>query len=117
MGQPGPPAGNPYGAPQGGYPQQSRGEPHRGGMIMTMGILALVCNIMAIPGILAWTMGKADLRKMDAGLMDREGYGITQAGYIMGIIGTCFAILGLLAFVAYFLIVFLVLAAAAAGGA
>lgn len=102
---------------QGGYGGQSRGEPHRGGLIITMGIMALVCNIMAIPGIMAWTMGKADLAKMDAGLMDREGYGITQAGYIMGIIGTCFAILGLLAFVAYILIIFLAVAAAAAGGA
>ena len=33
-------------------------------------------------------MGKGDLAKIDAGLMDPTGRGTTQAGMVLGIIGT-----------------------------
>jgi hypothetical protein len=41
-------------------------------------------------------MGNADMAEMDAGTMDPEGRGMTQAGKICGIISVCLAILGLL---------------------
>ena len=62
--------------------------PHRGSLVLTMGILAWVCNFFLIPGILAWVWGQSDLKKMKAGIMDPSGYGTTQAGMIIGIIST-----------------------------
>ena len=47
-------------------------------------------------GIVAWVMGNTDLKAMDAGTMDPEGRGITQAGKIIGMIATILGILGLL---------------------
>ena len=59
---------------------------HRGGLVLALGIIAICCNIAAVPGILAWIFGKSDLKAMDAGLMDPEGRGMTQAGMIMGLV-------------------------------
>ena len=67
--------------------------PGRGGMILTFGILGVV--ICIIFGIMAWVMGKADLAEMDAGRMNPADRGLTQAGYILGIISVCLAVLGL----------------------
>ena len=58
---------------------------HRGGIILTLGILGIV--LCFICGIIAWVMGKNDLRQMDAGTMDPAGRDLTQAGKICGIIG------------------------------
>jgi hypothetical protein len=66
---------------------------HRGGMILTFGILGILCCI--IFGILAWVMGGSDLKEMAAGRMDPSGEGLTKAGKILGIIGCVLAILGL----------------------
>ena len=90
---------------------------HRGGMVLTMGILALLCNLFAVPGIIAWVMGRSDLKQMDAGYMDPEGRGLTQAGMILGIIGTSFVILGIVIWVIYIVFIFVLLAGAAAGAA
>ena len=66
-------------------------QPHRGIMILVFGILSLnlfmpVCMPL---GIVAWVMANGDLKKMDAGTMDPEGRGNTQAGKICGIISVC----------------------------
>lgn len=58
--------------------------PHRGGLILALGILGLVCCFIC--GIVAWVMGNNDLREMAAGRMDRSGQGMTQAGKICGMI-------------------------------
>jgi hypothetical protein len=65
--------------------------PHQGVAILTMGILSLVlpCGIGLILGPIAWIMGNNDLRQIHAGQMDPDGEGLTQAGRICGIIGTC----------------------------
>ena len=69
-------------------------QPHRGTMILVFGILGLV---VCFPfGIVAWVMGSTDMKAMDAGTMDPEGRSTTQAGKIIGMIATLFAILGLL---------------------
>ncbi|MGA1057220.1 MAG: hypothetical protein ACO3Y3_05950 [Phycisphaerales bacterium] len=60
--------------------------PHRGTTVLVMGILSLV--ICAPLGIAAWIMGKGDLAKIDAGLMDPSGRGTTLAGMVLGIFGT-----------------------------
>jgi hypothetical protein len=96
--KPATPAQNPYATPaQGAFPQAhgrpTYRKPHRGGTILTLGILAIVCNFCFIPGICAWTMGNSDLNAMRAGQMDPSGRGLTQAGQIMGIIGTILSVL------------------------
>lgn len=58
--------------------------PHRGVLILVLGILGLVCCF--ILGIIAWVMGNTDLQEMRAGRMDPSGEGLTQAGRICGII-------------------------------
>jgi hypothetical protein len=59
-------------------------EPHRGTLILVLGILSLVlCAFTAIP---AWIMGKGDLAKIKDGIMDPEGQGMTKAGMICGMI-------------------------------
>ena len=65
--------------------------PHRGGAILTLGILGVVCCF--ILGIIAWVMGSGDLKDMRAGRRDPSGRGLTQAGHILGIIGTVLGIL------------------------
>jgi len=99
---------NPYTASNvgamGGYAQA-----HRGAMILTLGILALVCNVMLVPGIMAWILGRADLKAMGAGRMDPEGRG---TGMVLGIIGT---VLPLLIFALYILLAIVLVFAGVAG--
>jgi hypothetical protein len=71
-------------------------KPHRGTLILILGILSLV--VCAPLGIAAWVMGSRDLKEIDAGTMDPAGRGTTQAGKICGIIGTILLILSLVIF-------------------
>jgi hypothetical protein len=75
-----------------------RGRPHRGGLILTFGILSLL--LCAPLGIFAWVMGNNDLAEMKRGRMDRSGEGLTQAGRILGSIATILMIIGCLAYTA-----------------
>jgi predicted Zn finger-like uncharacterized protein len=75
-------------------------EPHRGTLILTLGIISIVITaasactygaagfIGLIMGICVWVMGQRDLKKMRSNQMDPQGLGTTQAGWICGIIGT-----------------------------
>ena len=61
-------------------------KPHRGSLILILGILSIVvCGFL---GPVAWIMGSSDLKEIRAGRMDAEGEGTTNAGRICGIIGT-----------------------------
>lgn len=84
---------NPYESPltgaTGQVPTYSR--PHRGGTILTLGLLGILCCAILAP--IAWVMGRGDIQAMDRGEMDPSGRGTTQAGMIMGIIGTVLLIL------------------------
>ncbi len=62
--------------------------PHRGGMILTFGILAIMGFCAPVFGPMAWVMGSTDLAQMRTGSMDREGEGLTQAGRILGMVAT-----------------------------
>ena len=65
-------------------------KPHRGVVVLVLGILGLV--VCFICGIIAWVMGNNDLREMEAGQMDPSGMGLTKAGKICGMIGVILAI-------------------------
>ncbi|MHC4426396.1 MAG: hypothetical protein ACYSYV_09890 [Planctomycetota bacterium] len=65
-------------------PTQQPLKPHRGGVVLALGILGLV--VCFICGIIAWVMGNNDLRAMSVGIMDPSGRGLTQAGKICGMV-------------------------------
>jgi hypothetical protein len=77
-------------------PPRLDAEPHRGAFVLTMGIISCAAPFVCWPlapfaivfGIIAWVAGSADLRKIRQGMMDQQGEGTTQAGWICGIIGT-----------------------------
>jgi len=77
-------------------------KPHRGTLILVLGILGLVvCSPLAI---VAWVMGSGDLKEIDAGTMDPSGRSSTSAGKICGIIGTILMIVGLVVGVLIFML-------------
>ena len=69
-------------------------KPHRGTLILVLGILGLV--ICGPLGIAAWVMGNGDLKEMDAGALDPSGRSMTNAGRICGMIATILMIVGAL---------------------
>jgi hypothetical protein len=75
-------------------PRRSGGKPHRGGMILTFGIIGLLC--CGIFAILAAVMGSNDLKEMKAGRMDRSGEGLTRVGQILGFVGIGLWVLGVI---------------------
>lgn len=67
-------------------------KPHRGVMILVLGILSFfVCG--PVMGPIAWYLGNIDLKEMAAGTMDKQGEGMTKAGKICGMIATILSIL------------------------
>jgi hypothetical protein len=88
------PSSNPYESPRDpvGVTPFGHLKPHRGGMVLTFGILGLLC--CGPLGIVAWVMGASDLREIREGKMDPSGRGLTQGGMILGIIASVILILG-----------------------
>ena len=68
-------------------------KPHRGTLILILGILGLVCCMPC--GIVAWVLGKSDLQAMDRGELDPEGRSLTNAGKICGIISVALFVVGI----------------------
>jgi len=64
-----------------------RYEPHRGTLILILGILSLVFAGLIL-GPIAWILGNADMKKIRAGVMDPEGEQQTNIGRILGMVGT-----------------------------
>jgi predicted Zn finger-like uncharacterized protein len=91
-------------------------QPHRGQMIMILGILSFFIAGIVL-GPIAWIMGNNDLKEMRAGRMDPEGESNTNVGRICGMISTILHIVGLvvgcLIVIVYFVIVALIIGAAA----
>jgi hypothetical protein len=75
-------------------PRRRYGRPHRGGLILTLGILSLVIVVCSPLGIFAWVMANNDLREMKRGNMDRSGEAQTEAGRILGVISCVLMIVG-----------------------
>jgi DNA-directed RNA polymerase subunit RPC12/RpoP len=69
--------------------------PHRGGVILTFGILSWV-SMCFLFGVAAWALGVEDLRAMRAGEMDPEGERMTRAGMILGAVSVVLTIVILL---------------------
>ena len=63
-------------------------------MILVFGILGIACCFPF--GIAAWILGNADLKQMEAGIMDPTGQGLTKGGKICGIISVVLNTLGIL---------------------
>jgi predicted Zn finger-like uncharacterized protein len=99
-------------------------QPHRGTLILVLGILSLAssllmgcCSLLSplfgtpfllaglALGITSWVLGQGDLRKMNANLMDPDGRGSTQGGWICGIIGTVLSGLGVLCIIGLLLFI------------
>ena len=58
-------------------------KPHRGTLILVLGILGLVICCAPL-GIVAWVMGTGDLKEMDAGTMDPSGHATHKPGKSVG---------------------------------
>jgi hypothetical protein len=88
-------------------------QPHRGPLVLTLGISSLACglvssfglcctfflalNLVGLPlGVTAWVMGQTDLKKMQAQSMDAGGMSATKGGWVCGIVGTFLNIVALL---------------------
>ena len=97
-----------------GAPVPGGMEPHRGAMILVFGILGLV--VCVIFGIVAWVMGNSDLQAMAAGRMDPSGEGMTKAGKICGMISVALAVVGIVIWVLFMVIMVGAGVAGAAGG-
>ncbi len=70
-------------------------EPHRGTLILVLGILSIILTGPGIIlGLVAWIMGTGDLKAMRQGRMDPMGEATTKAGYVCGVIGTCLHLIG-----------------------
>ena len=78
--------------------RRKRQEPHRGVVVLVLGILSICCVGAPVTGIIAWVLGNNDLRAMDEGRMDPTGRGQTQTGKILGMISTILSILGALGY-------------------
>lgn len=91
-------------APAGHRVRSPHEAPHRGAVILVLGLLAVVmgCPILSI---MAWVMGSADIRAINAGRMDREGYSLTYAGYMIGMIYSLITIAIWLLILPFFLLV------------
>jgi predicted Zn finger-like uncharacterized protein len=94
--------------------------PHRGPLILVLGILGLVIGLSTgvgfVLGLFAWILGNNDLKEMQAGRMDREGEGMTQGGRICGMIATILLVIGLLILLLYFGCCCAAMGAGGAGG-
>lgn len=78
-------------------------KPHRGGLILTLGILGIFC--CGPLGIVAWVMGSSDLKEIRAGQMDPDGQSLTQAGMIVGIVATVLLAIGVIGNIMMFIAV------------
>jgi hypothetical protein len=71
-------------------------KPHRGGLILTLGLIGLfVCGPLCLA---AWVMGSGDLHEMDASMMDPSGRSSTSSGRNIGMLGTILWIIGFVFF-------------------
>jgi hypothetical protein len=70
-------------------------KPHRGGLVLGLGIASLVfsCGCLGtVLGIFAIVMGNKDLAQMDSGAMEPSGRSSTQTGRTLGIVGVAMSL-------------------------
>jgi len=75
--------------------------PHRGGLILVLGVTSLCLSIVAPVGLLlglaAWVMGHGDLAQMRRREMEDDGRSLTLGGMVTGIFGVVVSVLVFLA--------------------
>lgn len=75
-------------------------KPHRGGTVLTLGILSLVfgtaCGVGLALGLIGWRKAEQDLQEMDDGVMDPSGRSMTQAGKVCSTIGIAIGIVSVM---------------------
>lgn len=100
----GPQAGYGYG-PYGGGPADHP----RGTVVLVLGVLSLVltavCAVGVVLGPVAWIMGNGVIKEIDASPGRYANRGQVQAGRICGIVATVLLIVGILAAVAFFVVI------------
>lgn len=72
-------------------------KPHRGGWVLTFGILGLMgccCCLSMVFSILALVLGLSDLGEMKKGVMDPSGQTLTTVGVVLGAVGVILAVVG-----------------------
>ena len=69
--------------------------PHRGPLILILGLTGLLVQCPIFP-FMTWVMGSNDLREMQAGRMDPAGRDLTRAGMVIGMILSILWIVGFL---------------------
>jgi hypothetical protein len=82
-------------------PRRRDWEPHRGGLILTLGILSVILSVVAlgaIIGIFGLILASGDLRRMRDGEMDPQGRSNTSTGWICSLVGIILSVLFLLVF-------------------
>jgi hypothetical protein len=102
------------------------GPPHRAGLILSLGLTAMLALAVAVVitsccpyvpvdligagvGVVAWVMGRRDLKAMDRGAMDPSGREKTRLGYALGICAAVFGLFLVLLRFAIFGIIFLMI--------
>jgi len=83
-------------------PLRRDGEPGRGGLILTLGIVGLVLAFVFPPvglvvSLCAWVMGHGDLGRIKRVEIDEQAAGSTWAGWMCGLIGSILGLLMILA--------------------
>lgn len=102
------PSGNPppYGQFPGQYPYPVAMEPPATSKATTALVLGIT-GLVVCPGVLsvpAWIIGQQAVKEIDASQGQLGGRSQAQAGYILGIIGTALAALGILALLGVLLV-------------
>lgn len=102
------------------------GPPHRAGLILSLGLTAMLALALAVVvtsccpyvpvdligvgvGVVAWIMGRRDLKAMDRGAMDPAGREKTRLGFALGICAAAFGLFLVLLRFAIFGIIFLMI--------
>jgi hypothetical protein len=75
--------------------------PHRGGLILTIGIVGMFsCFIFGLAG---WAMATRDLEEMQAGRMDPAGRELTRTGGLISMAGVALQLSAVVFWVIYYL--------------
>ena len=88
---------NPYATPETSNQQYVIGKAHRGGLMLTMGILSILlaaAYFVAIPlQVITFVLARSDLKEMKNGIRDPEGRKRTKTGRILAMIGFAISII------------------------
>ena len=90
-----PPAASPVPPPSAGTPPAPPGASSKAILALVLGILSLVCCGF-VTGIPAIIIGKQEMNAIKEGRSNKEGHSLAQVGFILGIVGTALACVGLL---------------------